>query len=197
MIPSSDPDSCLVKRVQESADSGAFNALYERYCNKVYNFCLAFTGNDEDAKDCTQDVFVKIYRSIGSFRSDSKFSTWIYSIMNNTCKDLVKKRSKRKAVLVIENERWQPESGGLNDPIGSYPNPHDEMTRKEMHDIFLLALHELKPSFRRVIILRDIEGRSYKEIAELTGRNLGTIRSSIARGRNQVAAYLNSYRHEL
>ena len=197
MAPIIDPDINLVKRIQESGDKDAFNTLYDRYINKVYNFCLAFTGDDDDAKDCTQEVFIRVYRSIGSFRSDAKFNTWLYRIINNTCKDMVKKVSYRKRMVSSDSEGWDTQGGSLDDPVSNYPDPYVELTRKEMREQFLSALKKLKPAFRRILILRDIEGRSYEEISEITGRNPGTVRSSLARGRHRIATYLKAYRNEM
>jgi RNA polymerase sigma-70 factor (ECF subfamily) len=197
MAPIIDPDINLVKRIQESGDKDAFNTLYDRYINKVYNFCLAFTGDDDDAKDCTQEVFIRVYRSIGKFRSDAKFNTWLYRIINNTCKDMVKKVSYRKRMVSSDSEGWDTQGGSLDDPASNYPDPYVELTRKEMREQFLSALKKLKPAFRRILILRDIEGRSYEEISEITGRNPGTVRSSLARGRHRIATYLKAYRNEL
>lgn len=197
MAPIIDPDINLVKRIQESGDKDAFNTLYDRYINKVYNFCLAFTGDDDDAKDCTQEVFIRVYRSIGKFRSDAKFNTWLYRIINNTCKDMVKKVSYRKRMVSSDSEGWDTQGGSLDDPVSNYPDPYVELTRKEMREQFLSALKKLKPAFRRILILRDIEGRSYEEISEITGRNPGTVRSSLARGRHRIATYLKAYRNVL
>ena len=197
MAPIIDPDINLVKRIQESGDKDAFNTLYDRYINKVYNFCLAFTGDDDDAKDCTQEVFIRVYRSIGKFRSDAKFNTWLYRIINNTCKDMVKKVSYRKRMVSSDSEGWDTQGGSLDDPVSNYPDPYVELTRKEMREQFLSALKKLKPAFRRILILRDIEGRSYEEISEITGRNPGTVRSSLARGRHRIATYLKAYRNEM
>jgi RNA polymerase sigma-70 factor (ECF subfamily) len=197
MAPIIDPDINLVKKIQESGDKDAFNTLYDRYINKVYNFCLAFTGDDDDAKDCTQEVFIRVYRSIGKFRSDAKFNTWLYRIINNTCKDMVKKVSYRKRMVSTDSEGWDTQGESLDDPVSNYPDPYVELTRKEMREQFLSALKKLKPAFRRILILRDIEGRSYEEISEITGRNPGTVRSSLARGRHRIATYLKAYRNEL
>jgi len=197
MTPIIDPDIKLVKRIRESGDKNAFSTLYDRYIDKVYNYCLAFTGNDDDARDCTQEVFIRVYMSIGKFRSDSKFNTWLYRIINNTCKDMVRKISYRKRMVRSDSEGWDTHGGSLDDPVSNYPDPYLELTRKEMQEQFLSALKRLNPAFRRILILRDIEGRSYEEISEITGRKPGTVRSSLARGRHRIATYLKSYKNEL
>jgi RNA polymerase sigma-70 factor (ECF subfamily) len=197
MTPIIDPDINLVNRIRESGDKDAFNTLYDKYINKVYNFCLAFTGNDDDAKDCSQEIFISVYKNIGKFRSDSKFNTWLYRIINNTCKDMVKKVRYRKRMVSSDSEGWDTHGGSLDDPVSNYADPYMELTRKEMQEQFLSALKKLNPAFRRVVILRDIEGRSYEEISEITGRNPGTVRSSLARGRHRIATYLKSYRNDL
>lgn len=192
-----DPDIDLVKKLQQSYERDAFNKLYDRYSSRVYNYCLAFTGNQDDARDCTQEIFIKVFKSINSFRLDASFYTWLYRIMTNTCKDMVKKTGYRKKLLPVGSDKDQYNSAKVNEPAINNDDPHTELTRKEMHAEFIRALQRLNPSFRRTIILRDIEGRSYEEIAEITGKKLGTIRSSIARGRYQMAAYLKAYRNEV
>ncbi len=192
-----DTDINLVNKLRQSQDRDAFNELYGRYSSKVFNYCLAFTGNEDDAKDCTQEIFIRVFKSISSFRSDAKFYTWLYRIMINTCKDMIRKTGYRKKLLSIVPEKEQYDTGKVNVPASHHADPHTELTRKEMHEAFITALQKLNPSFRKVIILRDIEDRSYEEISEITGRKLGTIRSSIARGRYQMAAYLKVFRNEV
>lgn len=197
MIPTTDPDIDLVMRIRESGDTHAFSTLYDRYSDKVFNFCLAFIGDEDDAKDCAQETFIRVYRNIGKFRSASTFNTWIFRIMSNVCKDMIRKHSYRKKMVSTDNERWETQGGKLLEPVSQYPDPHKELTRKEMQEQFLSGLQELKPSYKTMIILRDIEGRSYEEISEITGKNPGTVRSSLARARYRMAAYLNSYRNGL
>ncbi len=197
MIEKSDPDIDLVKKIQETGDKDAFNTLYDRHIKRVYNFCLAFVGDEDDAKDCTQEIFIKVWRSIGMFRAGSKFSTWVYTIMNNVCKDMIGKHTYRGKLVRIDNEKWDTKGGRLVDQQSQYPDPHTEMIKKEMQSQFLAALQKLKPSSRRVIILRDIEGRSYEEISEITGINPGTVRSSLSRARYQMSSYLKMYRNEM
>ena len=197
MNPNSDPDITLVNKLRQSQDRKAFNELYDRYSPWVFNYCIAFIGNEDDAKDCTQEIFIRIFKSLSSFRGDAKFNTWLYRIMNNACKDMIRKTDYRKQLVSISHEKERSATGSFNDPLSHDITPHTELRRKEMHIAFIKTLQRLNPSFRKVIILRDIEGRSYEEISEITGKKLGTIRSSIARGRFQMATYLKLFRNEV
>jgi len=197
MNTSPDPDINLVNKLRKSNDRDAFNELYDRYSLKVFNYCLAFTGNEDDAKDCTQEIFIRVFKNIRSFRSDAKFYTWLYRIMINNCRDMVRKTSYRKRRIMTGTVKEHSDTARVNDPSSHYDDPHTVLTRKEMHKAFCEALQKLQPAFRKVIILRDIEGRSYEEISEITGMKMGTIRSSIARGRYKMAAYLKVFKDEV
>lgn len=186
MTRGKDIDKFLVDRILNHADRSAFDELYNSYSSRVYNFCLNFLGNEEDAKDCTQEVFIKVFCSIKSFKQKSSFYTWLYRIMVNKCKDYYRKR-KYPSADIKQLEKLESEDRSVISKMVT------EKAIRAFHD----ALGALSSDFRTVIILRDLDNRSYMEIADITGTRIGTVRSRIARARSQIAEKLKDYRDEL
>jgi len=181
-------DILLVRSIQEEGSDEAFEILYDRYSKRIYNFCLNYLGNEEDAGDCTQEVFIKVFRSIRGFRLNSSFYTWLYRIMINTCNDMSRK-NKRKV--------FQQDLGQLSN-IGSGEEPiESRLTSKEAMEAFQKALGKMKANARTILILRDVEGRSYEEIAGICSCKTGTVRSRLARARLSVAEKLKDFRDEM
>ncbi|MEE4116445.1 MAG: sigma-70 family RNA polymerase sigma factor [Marinilabiliaceae bacterium] len=186
MIEGSDIDTLLVERIIREGDRSSFDELYNKYSKRVYNFCLNFLGNEEDAKDCTQEIFIKAFCSIGTFRQKSTFYTWLYRIMINNCKDMYRKKGFRKVDLNM--------AGGIeSDDRSAISRMITEKAIQAFHE----ALGKMSAEFRTVIILRDIEGRSYSEISAITGTGEGTVKSRIARARRRMAEKLKDYKDEL
>lgn len=159
----------------------AFENLISRYEKKIYNFCYRMTNNKEDAEDLAQEVFIKVYRSLRLFKGNSKFSTWIYRIAYNTCID---KHRKKKMIHIIslspagednENKDMDLPYQGLS--------PEERLLRKEQLMNLQLCIEALRPEYKSVIILRDIQNHTYEEIAEILNIPLGTVKSHISRAR--------------
>ena len=159
----------LVKRAKQG-DMHAFEELIIQHEKIVYNVALRMMNHSEDAKDISQEVFLKAYRNIGNFDERSQFSTWIYRITANTCIDEMRKRKGRQSFSL--EEELESEEGS--------------MLREEQKSEILQALESLSPEHKVAVILRDIKGLSYEEIAEILELTLGTVKSRISRGRNQL-----------
>lgn len=169
----------------KQGDMAAFEVLIQQHEKIVYNVALRMMNHSEDAKDISQEVFIKAYRNITSFDERSTFSTWIYRITVNTCIDEMRKR-KGKQKLFLDNE-FENEEGTVKQEIPSHcDTPEETLIRKEEKNEILLALQEISEDYRTVFILRDIRGLSYDEIAEITGLALGTVKSRISRARNYL-----------
>lgn len=191
-----DPDRIWVKNFQEQREFRSFDLLVKKYQDPVYNFCYRFLGDREDASDCSQEIFIKIYEHIDSFSFRSTFSTWVYKIMLNSCRDMAKARKYRQSMLIptdLAAERNLVQY--LTGPSATAPD--SQMTKEELNIAFQKALAKLKDIRRTVLILRDIEGKSYEEISGITRLKTGTVRSTLARARYQVANDLNVFRHEV
>ena len=171
-----------------AGDKDMFDRLVLRYQNRVFNLCYRFLGDYDEANDCAQETFVKVFRSMKSFRFDCRFATWLYTITVNTCKNKLKSadfryRKKMVSITPINEARDDHSPHEIEDPA---PSPFVLLEAKEREMHLQRAINALPHDAKTVIILRDIEGLSYEEIARITGYNLGTVKSRLARSRQQV-----------
>ncbi len=186
-MTSSGEDALLIKAFQRG-DKRAFDQLVIRHKDRIFNLCYRFIGDYEEANDSAQEAFVKAYGSLKTFRLESAFSTWLYRIAVNTCKNKLGSssyRAKRKTVSL--DNPGNNEVGALPMEIqNGTPSPLARMEEKERRRLVQTALDALPAEFKMVVALRDIEGLSYEEIAQVTGLNLGTVKSRIARARTDL-----------
>ena len=177
-------DDSLIRRAA-AQDAAAFEQLMLLHQKPVYNICYRMAGNAEDALDLSQEVFLKAYRNIGNFDERSQFSTWIYRITANTCIDEMRKRKGRQSFSL--EEELESEEGSMQRQVADAgETPEESMLREEQKSEILQALESLSPEHKVAVILRDIKGLSYEEIAEILELTLGTVKSRISRGRNQL-----------
>lgn len=184
-------DEVLVKMIQENDDMYAMEILIKRYQNMVYNVCYNLTGNQQDALDCAQDTFVKLYENIKSFKQLSSFKTWIYTIAVNTCKNHLKSFRYRLLKKTISVEE------GIFDIEDCSMSPADHYRKKRIQEIVQCAINRLPFDQRHLIILRDIQQLSYEEIEKITSLPSGTIKSKISRARNKLKELLKDIKDEL
>jgi len=162
-----------------------FDELVLEHKDKVFNLCYRFLGNYEEADDCAQETFVKVYRSLKGFRRESSVSTWIYRIAVNTCKNRVASAQYRRSRNMVRlDEPKETDDGARPVDIGDEKlSPAAEAGRRQTGELIQEAIDSLPRDQRSVVILRDVEGLSYEEVAEATGLNLGTVKSKLARAR--------------
>ncbi|QLB12234.1 RNA polymerase RpoE-like sigma-24 subunit [Bisgaardia hudsonensis] len=175
-------DQALVERVQQG-DKKAFNLLVSRYQNKVAGLLTRYVSPN-DIPDIVQESFIKAYRSIDSFRGDSAFYTWLYRIAVNTAKNYLTSQGRRppsEDILADEAETYDL-GGNLRD----VSSPEREVLSNELRDIVFDTIHSLQDDLRTAITLREIEGLSYEEIAEIMDCPVGTVRSRIFRAREVI-----------
>lgn len=181
-------DTILVEAFQ-SGDKKAFDKLVLGHMNRIFNLCYRFLGNYEEANDSAQETFIKAYRSLDGFKLQSSFSTWLYRIAVNTCKNRLKSveyRNAEKTVSIDESVRSN-EGGEYNVEMGDETmSPTNVLGKKETSDRIQLAIDSLPDEQKEVVVLRDVEGLSYEEIAEITGNELGTVKSKLARAREKL-----------
>ena len=186
-MTSSGDDALLIEAFQRG-DKKAFDELVIRHKDRIFNLCYRFLGDYEEANDSAQEAFVKAYGSLNTFRLESAFSTWLYRIAVNACKNKLGSaayRAKRKTVSL--DNPGNNEDGPLPMEIqNGTPSPLARMEEKEKMALVQRALDTLPTEFKMVVTLRDVEGLSYEEIAEVTGLNLGTVKSRIARARTDL-----------
>ena len=168
----------------------AFEELVDRYLARLLNFIYRTTGDRERAEDLVQEVFVRVYRHIHRFDRSKKFSTWIYTIASNLAKNELRNRSRNPLVLFQTIKRnWQDEDRPLQFE-DSTSRPDDLYRRRHLRDLVETSVRQLPLHHRQVFILRELEGKSYEEIAEITSCNLGTVKSRLNRARNAFASII-------
>lgn len=174
----------LIRKAKQG-DMHAFEELILKHEKIVYNLALRMMNHSEDAKDISQEVFLKAYRSLPNFDERSAFSTWIYRITHNTCIDEMRKR-KGKQNYSLEEE-LENEEGSMQRQIADEGDtPEESLLREEQKSEILQALDSLSEEHKAAIVLRDVKGFSYEEIAEILEVSLGTVKSRISRARNQL-----------
>jgi RNA polymerase sigma-70 factor (ECF subfamily) len=193
-VTSSGEDALLIKAFQKG-DKKAFDELVIKHKDRIFNLCYRFLGDYEEANDSAQEAFVKAYASLNTFRLESAFSTWLYRIAVNTCKNKLGSaayRAKRKTVSL--DNPGKNEDGPLPVEIqNGTPSPLARMEEKEKMALVQKALDTLPTEFKMVVTLRDVEGLSYEDIAEITGLHLGTVKSRIARARTELRNKLRGF----
>jgi RNA polymerase sigma-70 factor (ECF subfamily) len=178
-----DLDIDLVER-HRSGDIHAFNEVYERFGEMVYNLALRLSGHREEAADLTQEIFLRVYRHLGSFGGRSTLKTWVFRVAVNHCRD----RMSRHTLLMLPIDEDTAEGRtAFADPSRS---PEELALAADDGRRIAEGLSHLAPVFREAVVLRDLEGLSYEEIAEVLGVRVGTVRSRIARGREQLRVFL-------
>ena len=164
-----------------------FEQLVTAYEKNVYNLALRMVGDPDDAADITQETFIKAYRALGSFRGDSKFSSWIYRIASNVCLDFLRSRSRRAQVpLSFENEDAE---GEIELPDMSQ-NPEKVLMKKLSMEAVRRGMEKLPPKQRQLLVLRELCGLSYAELAQTLSVEEGTVKSRIFRARKRLCAIL-------
>jgi RNA polymerase sigma-70 factor (ECF subfamily) len=169
-------------------DLAAFNILVERYQNPLYNLCFRMLGSREGAEDATQDAFISSYRNLERFRGEA-FRPWLFRIAVNACYDELRRRRSRPAVSLDEPRG----EGGLPIDVPSRSEtPESGAERLELADALREALAALPHDQRLVVILRDVQGLEYAEIAQVTGTSLGTVKSRLNRARRRLCSLLRA-----
>ena len=186
-VPRTDNDLVLVARVQ-AGDRAAFDLLVRKYQYRIYKFITRYVRDANLAFDITQETFLRAYRSIRSFRGDSAFYTWLYRIAINASKNhLALEARRQESALVEDGER---EAANSLEGLQSLETPEALLISEEMRQVIVQAIQELAPDLRMAILLREVEGFSYEDIAETMNCPIGTVRSRIFRAREAINSRL-------
>jgi RNA polymerase sigma-70 factor (ECF subfamily) len=180
-------DDAAVVGVFLGGDERGFQELVERYETRLLNFVYRTIGDREKAEDLVQEVFIRVYRHLHRFDRSKKFSTWAYTIASNLAKNELRNRSRNPLVLFQAIKRnWEDEDRPLQfeDP-GSRPD--DLYRKRHLRALVEQSVAQLPEHHRQVFVLRELEGKSYEEIAEITACNLGTVKSRLNRARTSFA----------
>lgn len=175
-------DSALVQRAK-AGDKGAFDLLVRKYQHRIAAVVSRFVRDYAECQDVVQDSFIRAYKSLSGFRGDSQFYTWMYRIAVNTAKNHLASR-KRRPNADVELDDAEHIDGGIY--IQDNDTPEHELLRQEIAQVVSKALDMLPAEIRQAITLREMEGLSYEEIAEVMNAPVGTVRSRIFRAREAI-----------
>ena len=191
-------DKILVRRLK-NGDEQAFKELVTTYQNRVFGLVFRMIGNRHEAEDLAQDVFLTVYRAIGSYRGEGRFYTWLYRIASNTCKNRIKYLKGRHfntRVDVDDNTEAQMpsrEGGALHSLQSQVPGPEAMIQGQRIQRAIQRELAKLDEDHRLLIVLRDIEGLSYADIMRITGLPAGTVKSRLHRARVALKERMKSH----
>lgn len=180
-------ETALVKLAQ-SGNRSAFEQLVIANQTKVYNLALRMVGNEQDAYDMSQEAFIKAYHALENFRGDSRFSVWLYRLTTNVCLDFLRAKSRKThgSLTYLSEEDGEKELEIYDDRF----SPETIAEKKELREAVNRGLMRLPENYRAILLLREIEGMSYEEIAEVLSLEEGTVKSRIFRARKKLCGIL-------
>jgi RNA polymerase sigma-70 factor (ECF subfamily) len=183
-------DAELVRRFK-GGDRAAYSAIVERYQHRVYTLCARWMGNDRIAEEVAQDVFLALYRSLADFRGDAQLSTWIFRVAINHCKNRKQYRRRRAEDQHEPLEGLGDDDGPKRQLAADGPPPDAGLHRDEAELLVREGLAALDDEQRAIIVMRDVDDRSYEEIAEILDLPRGTVKSRLHRARAELAKLLS------
>lgn len=180
-------DETLVRDFQAGRED-AFDSLLVRHKDRVFNICYRFLGDYQESDDTAQEIWVKIYKFLNGFKMESRFSTWLYRVTVNACKNKLASTQYRydKAIVSLDNSKDSESHVLVHDMRDNSQSPLKELERKEKLRLIQKAVNSLSNEHKTVVVLRDIEGMSYDEIVQITGYKPGTVKSRLARARVEL-----------
>lgn len=185
-------DDALLMELIAEKNEDAFSEIVARYEKFVYSAVFAELKHTDDAFDVSQEVFIRLYNAAGGFRCDSTLKTWLYRMCKNCAYDYMRKYYKHKAVSLTFKDADEETTEDID--IVSEETPEEEVLKKERIKAVHDAIRKLPEEQREVIVLRELEGLQYTEIAEMLGISEGTVKSRISRGRENLKKFLENYR---
>ena len=186
-------DAYLVSRALEG-DLPAFEKLVARYQNKLIGYSARMLGDQDEAEDVAQEVFIKAYRSLDSFRGDSQFSTWIYRIATNLCIDRIRARKRRpQQAYSLDEPMDKDEEKGGREIADNSAEPTREVEREELRLRVRQVMSEMPEKMRTILIMCDMQGMSYEEIAKVLDCPIGTVKSRLFHARADLGRRLRPY----
>lgn len=182
-------DSAVVRACLEG-DGRAFTELVLRYQTRLLNFVYRSIGDRERAEDLVQEAFIRVHRHLHRFDQGKKFSTWVYTIASNLAKNELRNRSRNPLVLFQAiKKNWEADHRPIQFE-DTQSRPDDLYHKRHLRELVEATVAQLPEHHRAVFVLRELEGKSYEEIADITGCNLGTVKSRLNRARNSFAAII-------
>lgn len=189
-----DVDAALIARCK-GHDLTAFDEIVERYQHKIYRYVKGLVGNETDAEDITQEVFLKALNSLHGFREESSLQTWLFRIATNLCRDTLRRLQRERGWISLWRNADDDETESEIDLPDTRGDPERLLLQQELSKVLYSAIEHLPVAMRQVVILHDMESPSYEEIAQSLGVPVGTVKSRLfharARLRDALARYLN------
>jgi len=183
-------DQELVARCQRG-DHRAFRVLVDKYQRRAYGIAMGILRNPDDARDAAQEAFIKVFRNVDGFKGDSSFYTWLYRIVVNVCIDHIRKNKRHRELEFDDGLRHDGEDGGMSAlPLSSLGDPAQVLQRREILDAVQDGLQYLSDKHRAVIIMRELQGMSYEEMAQAMKCQKGTIMSRLFHARRNMQKLL-------
>lgn len=191
-------DEALVGKYRQDRDMNAFRVLVRRYQNRIFNAAYHLLGNKEEAEEVVQDTFVKVHQGIDKFREDASFGAWVFRISHNLCVDSLRNKKKKKGISTIPlMSRSEDYEGDFEESVLDISDvslePAQKLDLKEESEVIEQSLKCLPEAQRAVLVLHDIEGFAYQEIAGIIGTSIGTVRSRLHYGRIKLKEMLDAY----
>lgn len=183
-------DEVLLEKCKQG-DLAAFEQLVEKHQSRVYTLAYRYMGNYADASDLAQEAFIKIYRSLGTYRGEASFQSWMYRLVTNVCMDELRRRGRARTVSIEELMEGKKGLIMHRENTGSRL-PEDAVIRRELQREVQNVLSSLSDEHRIIVVMRDIQGYSYEEIAEILHCSLGTVKSRLNRARHVLKEKLLS-----
>jgi RNA polymerase sigma-70 factor (ECF subfamily) len=174
----------------KNGDGFIYKYVYDQYARMVYSVCSRMTSSKEEAEDAVQDVFIRVFDSINSFREDSKLSTWIYQISVNIC---INKTRRKKVISFLSLDFWEEEKGEKEMAVENI-TPGDDLEKSELQKIVQDAINTLPAKQKTAVILSRYEELSYKEISKIMGVSLSSVESLLFRAKENLAKKLIRYK---
>ena len=181
-------EQTLIQKAQ-AGDPYAFEELIESHQKQIFSIAYRIAGNPEDASDMTQEVLVKVFKNLKHFQGNSKFSTWLYRVATNTCLD-EQKKARRHTSYSLDAELTTEDGSLATDLADSGPTPEESYEKKTLQKAVNDGIAKLNDEHKKVLILRDIQGFSYEEIAAILNCSDGTVKSRINRARANLKKIL-------
>ncbi|RMD92189.1 MAG: sigma-70 family RNA polymerase sigma factor [Calditrichaeota bacterium] len=172
----------------------AFNLLVGRWHKPIYNFTLRYLGNPEDAKDITQKTFIKVYKNIKKLKDRKKFSAWLYQIALNLCRDETKRRHRLLSIQTLEKNNHRGAMDAMPSLSEKAPNPEKQLQRSELKNILQQALNHIPEEQKIVVIMKELQGFKFTEIAEILDTPVNTVKSRMYYGLNALRKVLNQWK---
>ena len=182
----------FIKLLKEGKQS-AFNRLLDDYQQKVFSTCISFVPNKEDAEDIAQEVFLEIFKSISRFKGDSKLSTWIYRIATNKCLEFIRKKNTKKRFAFMQSILGNEIALDKTTYFTEFNHPGIVLENKEKSAIIFKAINSLSENQRAIFTLAKIDGKSYQEIKEITGKSLSSVESIMFRAKKSLKEKLEIF----